>query len=144
MSAEARGFRNLRDRVHLGGPLPEDVVLEVVYLPTFHEALGVRLTLDQLEWWQRESVESVASVSSGAILPRAQRALAYTPPDDDRSWRDGITILVRTQELDVERSNPTSDDPVRELALEVLTVVGQHYPGSEAQRILTELRRYFH
>lgn len=143
MAAKSTNQPDLRDVVHLGGALPPEVVLEVVYLPTFHEALGIRMTTGHLEWWQRDRVESVSSKVGGAMLIRAERALAF-PSNDDREWRDGITILVRTQQVELERSNPTANDPVRVLALEVLAVAGQHVPDPEALRTLAELNRYFH
>jgi len=66
------------------------------------------------------------------------------PSNDDRRWRDGILILVRTHAGELERGNPPVNDPLRELALEVLAVAGRHVPDPEARRILAELNRYFH
>lgn len=86
MAAKSTNQPDLRDVVHLGGALPPEVVLEVVYLPTFHEALGIRMTTGHLEWWQRDRVESVSSRVGGAMLIRAERALAF-PSNDDREWR---------------------------------------------------------
>lgn len=52
MVAKHANPQALRDVVHLGGALPAEVMLEVVYLPTFHEALGIRWTTGHLEWWR--------------------------------------------------------------------------------------------
>ncbi|MFT3713857.1 MAG: hypothetical protein QM817_39865 [Archangium sp.] len=122
----------------LEGPLPGDVLLEIVYAPTFHAHLGVRITrAQQLEWWQHDFV-TTASLVAPLELPE----LRASTRSDDR--RDGMSILFRTPQLATERStvDDDADEVLVEFARRFLEVLRDRFPNPAQQQVLSDLRRY--
>lgn len=124
----------------LEGPLPSDVLLEIIYAPTFHAHVGVRITrAQQLEWWQRDFVTS-ASLTAPLELPE----LRASRRSDDRRGRDGMAIHFRTPHDATERSTVDDDesDALLEFARRFLGVLRDRFPNPSQQQALSDLSRY--
>lgn len=100
-------------------------------VPTFHEALGVRLRGHQVELWTRDEVESLVVERDFSKELAACRA---SPRPEGPGGRDGLLLLVRAPE-EIECWSTSGEHPWFELARELLNAL-------PSRKVIAALRSY--
>jgi hypothetical protein len=117
-----------RSSLHLEGELPAGTT-ELIYRPTFHEFLGVRLRGLEAEVWRSDDVLAVRLERDFA--QRIAACAAHLAPEDT-GGRDGLVLFARTHGIPREFVSFTTSGkdagPWLFLAYDVLVAIGGQAP----------------
>ncbi len=130
----------LRARVHLTDSLPPGT-WELVFVPTFHPPLGVRVRGAEVELWTERDLELAPALDFAELTARAN-ALPLPAPAAP-GGRDGLLLLLRTARG--EGRICTSDEPESAwltLGDDVLAALEPVTTGP-LRRLISDLRRAF-
>lgn len=134
----------VRNALHIHGPLPSNVGFELVYWPTFHPPLGLRCVGDEVEVWSPDDVAS-CEISCQRFQALAEALIAAPRAEHDQTGRDGIVVLLRVGRLATERwtACDSLDDPILTFARTFLDELERYCDEAWVRAALIDIRRYF-